>query len=207
MHKIYIDAGHQGEARAIWPPLSKAPEADENIIAREAAIRLSQSIKRWNDQQDKERIQYFLRRPRAQANADRGLEAHTHGCTVAICLHADTNPVEGVRGLVAYCDGDSLAPLARGIMAARTPAMRGKRLEHVDARTTPWADRALNLLCYYSRQRVAAILIEVGFISNAHDRHELAHNMQPRIDMLAAQIVKHLASGSPPGAETTTLRS
>lgn len=199
MHKIYIDAGHQGEARAIWPHGSKTSEADENIIAREAAQRLYDNVAKF--------MPAYLRPFKAQLNADRGLEAHTRGCTVAVCLHADTNPNAEVRGLVAYCDGDSLAPLARGIMAARTPAMRGKRLEHVDARTTPWADRALNLLCYYSRQRVAAILIEVGFISNAHDRHELAHNMQPRIDMLAAQIIKHLASGSPPDAETTTLRS
>ena len=100
----------------------------------------------------------------------RGDIAEAWGAHLVLCHHADSSPDPSISGMRCYYrDRDSMGlAVAEQIMRSAPDPLRHEGWGPVATRSDDWTRRAHAVMANY--RSLPCVLIEWGFLSNAHDR-------------------------------------
>lgn len=183
---ICIDAGHGGT-----DPGAVAGGYREADIALDHALALGRSLERKGSA-----ILYTRTEDKALTLAARARAANENGAVVFISVHcnASTNPKASGAWILYHRQSERSKALAESVAryldANIRPAEDGDAVAHPDQ--SGWTgDRSLYVL---RATHMPAILVELGFITNADDRARL---LDPAArDLMAAAIAAEIAKAT-----------
>jgi N-acetylmuramoyl-L-alanine amidase len=174
--KVGIDAGHGGRVNGATRPLFPWTEAIYNMaLARQLQTKLRMSAELGGI--PFEPILLRIKDDSTMSLAERGEISKAHGCNIVVHLHVNAHPSPDLRGGLVFCWPDNRLGIAIGDAIARAlPAPLFRRRAHaIEATDLPmpdddWLERPRDVMAPHD---CTSVLVEVGYMSNDHDREAL----------------------------------